>query len=107
MRVALIIASGLVLFASSAYAGATPVQCRLIERQIAHYTGMAERANELDNPMWEQGMKQHLKLLKGRHNALLCPQSDAVGNRQRAAQAAEVLKMAGRAALSFFTMGAF
>lgn len=110
MRIRAIVAVAAILLpASVAVAG--PAECERLARQIAHYEGMAERAEELGNPMWEDRTRDHIEVLEERA-AAACPEY-AADRRARAAAAeaarqfAQMMKFAGKAALTFFTMGAF
>jgi hypothetical protein len=67
---------------------------------------MAERAEELGNEMWAKGMQEHVDLLRDRQSER-CP-DDAEESAAKAAMLAflNLLKVAGQAALSYFTFGA-
>lgn len=90
-----------VLMPTTASAGT--VECRRLTRRIEHFTGMAERARELDNEMWEERTEQHLDLLTARR-AAHCPEYAKDDSAMRALAA--LMKLAARAALTYFTLGA-
>lgn len=79
-------------------------QCELYTRNIAHYETMADRAKQLDNPMWEEKTREHVALLKKKREEL-CPEWSAEAQANRAFM--QLLKLAGNAALTYFTFGAF
>ena len=98
---------GLLLHPSVALAG-SPAECARLMRQIHHYEGMSDRAADRDSEMWEARMNTQVELLKSQ---LLARWPDWANDdqaaREAARQFAEFLKLAGRVALAFFTMGAF
>ena len=83
-------------------ASAGRVECDRLERQIGHYQGMLDRAKELDNELWVERTEAHLDRLRERHDDK-CPKFDE--NIDTAAALAHLFKVAGKAALTFFTMG--
>ena len=85
----------------------SPAECARLEKQIQHFEGMVERAEALDNDMWAERTQQHVDLLKERQK-VRCPR-DAEDASAKAAMLAflNMLKLAGKAALSYFTFGAF
>jgi hypothetical protein len=85
-------------------ASAGTVECRRLTRKIEHFTGMVERARDLDNEMWEERTQQHLDLLIERR-AARCPEYAEDDSAMRALAA--LLKLAGQAAVTYFTFGAF
>lgn len=102
MRMVISIALGAVLVLSSA-ASAGVAECRRLERQIEHFEGMVDRARELDNEMWEERTQQHVDRLKERAKAR-CPEYADDDSAARAF--ANLLRLAGKAALTYFTFGA-
>ena len=79
-------------------------ECEGFTRNIAHYEQMAERAEQLDNPMWEKKTRQHIALLE-KERAARCPEWSPEAQANRAMM--QLLKLAGKAALTYFTFGAF
>ncbi len=103
MRITRVIALGIALL-SPAVAGAGEIECRRLTYQIAHFSGMVERAHELDNAIWAQRTQDHVDHLVARR-AAACPGYSAG---EQAMQAfAQLVRVAGRAALTYFTFGAF
>ena len=85
--------------------------CRRMTRQIAHYEGVADVAKQRDNEMWRTATIAHVERLQVRR-AKMCPQYVAELQEKnaaiRAARATKAfMKMAGKAALRYFTMGAY
>jgi hypothetical protein len=103
MRFAPALALGLALLLPVT-ASAGTVECRRLTRKIEHFSFMVERAHDLDNEMWEERTQQHLDLLIARR-AARCPEYAEDDSAMRALAA--LLKLAGQAALTYFTFGAF
>jgi hypothetical protein len=88
-------------------ATADPPDCARLMRQINHYEGMIERAEERGNELWADNTQRHVDLLEDRL-ASRCPSYSARDEEQEAArQLALLLKVAASAAVKFFTLGAF
>ena len=85
----------------------SPAECARLDKQIHHFEDMVDRAETLDNAMWAERMQQHVDFLK-EHQKERCPR-DAEDASAKAAMLAflNMLKLAGKAALSYFTFGAF
>ena len=81
-----------------------PAECSRLRRQIDHFQGMTDRAEQLGNAMWTERMGEHLALLKGRQ-ADRCPQ-DVPTDDSTARAFMQLLRVAGSAALTYFTFGA-
>jgi hypothetical protein len=82
---------------------AHPAECARLARQIDHFTMMAERAAALENEMWFERMEDHLQLLQGMQ-AARCPDDVPI---DQAAEAFKFLvKLAAKAAITYFTFGA-
>jgi hypothetical protein len=85
---------------------ADPADCGRLMRQINHYEGMIERAENRGNEMWAENTQRHVDLLEDRL-ASRCPSYSARDEQQEAArQLALLLKVAAAAAVKFFTLGA-
>jgi hypothetical protein len=84
----------------------SPAECARLHRQIAHFEGMAERAENLDNELWAERTQEHVALLRDRQRER-CP-DDAEDSAAKEAFLAfmNLLKVAGQAALTYFTFGA-
>lgn len=85
--------------------------CRRMTRQIAHYEGVAEEAERRDNDLWRNATIEHIERLEIRR-ARICPQYAAQLQKRNAAIRAakatqELMKKAGKAALRYFTFGAY
>jgi len=85
----------------------SPAECARLDKQIHHFEDMVDRAKSLDNAMWVDRMQQHVDLLK-HHQEDRCPR-DADDASAKAAFLAflALLKVAGQAALTYFTFGAY
>lgn len=84
---------------------ASPQECGRITRQIEHYQDMVDRAEALDNEMWEEGMQAHVERLKVRRAAVCHDYDDSD---EKAMEAfAQFVKLAAKAAVTYFTFGAF
>jgi hypothetical protein len=67
---------------------------------------MVERAEARGNELWTEGMQAHVDRLRDQQSTL-CPDDAADSAAKKALIAfANLLKIAGQAALSFFTFGA-
>lgn len=86
---------------------AHPAECARLHRQIAHFEGMAARADALGNELWTERTEKHVELLRERQKQR-CP-GDVPDDSAKEAFLAfmGLLKVAGKAALSYFTFGAF
>lgn len=85
----------------------SPAECARRHKQIAHFESQLERAEALDNALWEDRLSQHVDYLKAMQ-AQRCPDDvDDEGAKAAAAAFAQMLKLAGKAALTYFTFGAF
>jgi hypothetical protein len=84
-------------------ANAHPAECARLARQIDHFSMMTARAEALENELWMERMKDHLELLQGMQ-AARCPDDVPI---DEAAEAFKFLvKLAAKAALTYFTFGA-
>jgi hypothetical protein len=104
----------LLLLAPCAASAATPPQalghpaeCARLRKQIDHFEGMVERSEAQGNAMWAERTGQHVALLRERQK-LRCP-GDVPDDSARQAFLAFVslLKVAGEAALTYCTFGAY
>lgn len=82
---------------------AHPAECARLSRQIDHFTMMAARAEALENEMWVERLADHLELLKGMQ-AARCPNDVPVDSGAEAFK--YLVKLAAKAALTYFTFGA-
>ena len=108
MRITRAIALGIALvwpaLMSPGLAGATEIECRRLTSQIEHFSNMVERADQLDNAIWVERARDHLDQLVARR-AEECPGYSAGAQAMQAF--AQLMRIAGRAALTYFTFGAF
>jgi hypothetical protein len=81
-----------------------PAECARLRRQIAHFQRMTDRAVQLGEPLWSERMGTHLALLKGKQKNR-CPQ-DVPTDDSTARAFMQLLRVAGEAALTYFTFGA-
>ena len=103
MKFTLMLAVGFVLLLPAA-AQAGPAECARLRRQVDHYSGMVDRAEVLGNQMWAERTQQHVDLLRARQSQS-CPEDVPVDKTGEAIAA--LMKLAGKAALTYFTFGAF
>ncbi len=108
MRLAALVAVVGLTFATSALAVQKPNrgQCRRIANQLEQHAESGQRAEGQGNALWARSTLQQMERLDSRR-ARLCPDLDP----ERAAATAmadlrRLIKIAGKAALTFFTMGA-
>ena len=100
------IALALIGLSQPPVASADPADCGRLMRQINHYEGMIERAENRGRDDWAGKTGLHLELLEDRL-ASRCPSYSARDEEQEAArQLAVLLKVAAAAAVKFFTLGA-
>jgi hypothetical protein len=92
------------LLLPAAAAAGSPQLCARYARQIAHYENMREQAEERDSAMWEERLSGHVETLRTQAQED-CP--DLFTDDSTAEAMAALLKVAARAALTYFTMGAF
>jgi hypothetical protein len=85
---------------------AHPAECARLRKQIDHFEGMADRAEAQGSEMWTERTEQHVSLLRERQKER-CP-GDVPDDSAKEAFFAfmSMLKLAGQAALSYFTFGA-
>ncbi len=82
---------------------AHPSECARLRRQISQFTLMRDRAARLGNELWLERMSNQVDTLRG-IQAARCPKDVPVDT---AAQAfAELLKLAAKGAVAYFTFGA-
>jgi hypothetical protein len=103
MRTAFAVAA-LAALALARSAAAGPAQCQQLDRQILHYQGMAERADRLGSEMWEDRTQDQVDRLMERRVAAGCPVP--VKDSKMGEAFMQILKLAGKAALAYFTFGA-
>lgn len=107
MKILLAIAVVWALLAPAAASALNPGECARLLKQIHHYKGMEERAAQLGNEMWAERMQFQTDLLRERYDDR-CEgfAEDDRALRQAIADFAKVLKIAAKAAATFFTAGA-
>ena len=82
-----------------------PAECNRLRRQIAHFQRMTDRAEQLqERRSGAERMGEHLALLKGRQ-ANRCPH-DVPTDDSTARAFMQLLRVAGEAAITYFTFGA-
>jgi hypothetical protein len=86
-----------------AHVDAHPAECARLARQIDHFAQMKKRAHDLGSPMWEERMGYQLDLLRGMQ-AGRCPDDVKVDETAEALKL--LLKLAAKAAITYFTFGA-
>jgi len=85
---------------------AHPAECARLRKQIDHFEGMADRAEAKGNAMWTERTEQHVSLLRERQQER-CPNDVPDDSAKQAFLAfMSLLKVAGKAALTYFTFGA-
>ena len=82
---------------------AHPAECARLARQIDHFAMMMARAEALENELWSERMQDHLGLLQGMQ-AARCPDDVPVDSGAEAFKF--LVKLAAKAALTYFTFGA-
>ncbi len=108
MRLTVLAAVVALAFATSALAVQKPNrgQCRRIANQLEQHAQSVEQAEERGNALWARSTLQQMERLD-RRRARLCPDLYPESASERAmAELRRMIKIAGKAALSFFTMGA-
>jgi hypothetical protein len=101
MRIALVLAVALIALAPAAGWANPEARCQHLHLQIAHFEAQMERADQLGSDLWEDRFRDHLAELKSQRKS--CPgfsDSEIAAQQMR-----ELLKLAARGALTFFTMG--
>jgi hypothetical protein len=108
MRITLAIALGWTLLAPIPAAALNPGECARLLKQIHHFNGMHERAEDLGNAMWSDRMQVQADLLRERYDQR-CDgfAEDDRALRQAVSTLATVVKVGAKAAAKFFTLGAF
>jgi len=82
---------------------AHPAECARLRRQIDHFTTMAGRAELLENELWSSRMQEHVTLLRAMQ-AARCPGDVPVDTTAEAFK--QLLELAARGAIAYFTFGA-
>ena len=82
---------------------AHPAECARLARQINHFAMMTARAEALENELWSSRMQDQLELLQGMQ-AARCPDDVPVDSGAEAFKF--LVKLAAKAALTYFTFGA-
>jgi hypothetical protein len=82
---------------------ASTVECDNFTRNIDHFEEMAQRAQDLGNPMWAEHTEAQVEALKTEREAR-CPEWSKEAQAQRAFM--QLVRLAGRAAIQYFTFGA-
>lgn len=82
---------------------AHPAECSRLRRQIDHFYGMFERAQAFENEMWSARLANHVQLLMAMQEAR-CPNDVRVDETAEAFK--QLLKLAAKAAVMYFTFGA-
>ncbi len=103
MRAVLALSLGIALILPGIALANTP-QCRYIERQIEHYETMAARSEALGSDVWKDRMEGQVNLHNQRRLDQGCPLTP---DESAALAFAQLLKVAGQVALSYFTFGAY
>ena len=101
--IAIAMGTAVLLSAGSAVAG-SPAECARYRRQIDHYQGMVERAEDLDNELWTARTRDHVGKLKAMQKQR-CPEDVPVDTTLLALE--KIMKLAAKAAVTYFTFGAF
>lgn len=83
---------------------AGPSECARLRRQIDHFSRMLDRAEQLDTQLWTGRIGTHLGMLRKRQEDR-CPQ-DVPNDDSTAKAFMQLLRVAGSAALTYFTFGA-
>jgi len=99
------LAAALVLAPALASAGAHTGQCRRLTRQIAHYQGTIELAEQRGNALWEAETRKHVKRLETKREDL-CPEykkPNAAVELSRSTR--RLIKKAAITAFDYFTTG--
>ncbi len=105
MRIALAALLALVVLAPAAALARTgSVECRYLTQRISFFGARLERAEQLDNAVWEKRLENHLDQLRDQR-AQSCPGYGA--DEQAMAAFMDLVRLGGQAALSYFTLGAF
>jgi hypothetical protein len=84
--------------------GQNPARCARFAREIVHYEQMAGRAQALGNREWRDNLETHVDLLRDRAEPQ-CPELKVTDSTWESFR--QMLRLAGSAALTYFTMGAF
>jgi hypothetical protein len=81
-----------------------PAECARLRRQIDHFQRMVDRAEQLKSELWTGRIGSHIGMLRERQMNR-CPQ-DVPNDDSTARALMQLLKIAGSAALTYFTFGA-
>lgn len=88
----------------SAEVPSNPARCARYAREIIQYQQMAGRAAKLGNEEWERNLEAHVELLRDRAEPQ-CPEIKVSDSTWESLKL--LLRLAGQAALAYFTFGAF
>ena len=78
-------------------------ECQVLSRQIAHFTGVVELAQERDNELWENATQEHIVRLESRRKRL-CNEPEPDGTLE---VVADLIGKAASIAARAFTAGLF
>jgi hypothetical protein len=82
-------------------------ECRKLTKQIARYEGVVDQARSRGNQLWKKSTQMQIERLASRRDRL-CPDMDRANPARRAyRQAQEIVKMAAKTAIKYFTFGTF
>lgn len=81
-----------------------PARCARYAREIIQYQQMAGRAAKLGNQDWEAKLEAHVELLRDRAEPQ-CPEIKVSDSTWESLKL--LLRLAGQAAVAYFTFGAF
>ncbi len=83
---------------------ANPARCARFAREIIQYQQMAGRAAQLGNREWETKLEDHVERLRERAEPQ-CPEIKVSDSTWESLKL--LLRLAGKAAVTYFTFGAF
>ena len=79
-------------------------ECRYLNQKIDHFERLEERARTLENDLWVDRIHDHLEDLRERRSQSCPGYSDS---EVAARQMQQLLKLAAKGAVTFFTMGMY
>ncbi len=100
MRLTILVLAIATLLPAAASARTSP-ECRRYTRQIEHFTGVVEMAQERDNELWERETRRHIERLEAQR-AKRCPEFRPPPSRM--AQTAQMLRKASQVAAKWFLL---
>ena len=97
-----------VLAPAASHAATNTHECKRMSRQIAHFEGVIEMAEDRHDQLWEAQTRRHVGRLSARRDRI-CPEYAArlAAHRRAIEQTKKLMALAAKVAIRYFTFGAY